>query len=314
MLKDRVTIKIKSGRGGRGSNAVNLKHLSGGDGGYGGNIYLKGSENVYDLASFDEGRTFSAERGEDGAKRRKSGSDGKDIILTVPILTEVHIGNRVPFKVTKHDEVIKVLKGGRGGFGNITLEKLQDDKLTNEGEEGRTKEISLVLKLQSDIIFVGYPNAGKSSLLNALAQSKYKVAPYAFTTLEPQLGLMDGIVLMDLPGLIEGTSEGKGLGKKFVKHTESCKMIAHIISLENEDPMALYKSLRKEIEAIDEKLAQKPEVIVLTKTDESNEKHINESIKKFEKAGFPTISCSAIDDASLFKVKEFFKKAIANIQ
>ena len=311
MLKDKVSINIKSGPGGRGSLSVNLEKIDGGDGGNGGSIYLKGSENVYDLAWFDNGKTYKAGRGEDGAGRHKTGSDGADLIILVPLTTEVHINNRTPYKVTKHDEVVQILRGGGGGFGNMTQRRHPDEKLTEEGNPGRTKTITLILKLQSDVIFVGYPNAGKSSLLNLLSDAGVKVAPYAFTTLEPQLGLMDGIRLMDLPGLIEGTYEGKGLGTKFVKHTEHARLVAHFVSYENPDMMAMYKSLRAEIKNISEDLYNKPEIIILMKSDEATPDKVKETEKQFKKAGLTAVSCSIIDDEAIAKVREEFKRLLS---
>ena len=286
-------------------------HIDGGDGGNGGSICLKGSENMYDLAWFDNGKTYSAERGENGGGKRRTGADGADRIILVPLTTEVHVNNRTPFKVTKHDEVVKILMGGQGGYGNITQRRHPDDGLTEQGKPGITKEINLILKLQSDVIFIGYPNAGKSSLLNLLSDAAVKVAPYAFTTLEPQLGLMDGIRLMDLPGLIEGSYEGKGLGTKFVKHTEHARLVAHFISYENPDPMTVYKSLRQEIKNINEDLYNKPEIIILAKSDEATAEKIKETEKGFKKLGLPFVSCSIIDEPAIAKIRVEFKRLLS---
>jgi len=304
MLKDKINITIKSGAGGNGSDAMNLDRIDGGDGGFGGNVFFRGSENVYDLTSFDFGRTYEAGRGKNGAGKHATGPDGEDITLLVPLTTEVHIGNRVPFKISEHNQVEKILKGGLGGFGNITIRRHPDETLSSTGEPGVKKDITLILKLKSDIIFLGYPNAGKSSLLNSLSDAKAKIAPYAFTTLEPQLGLMDGVRLMDLPGLIEGTSEGKGLGTKFVKHTESCKLVAHFVSYENTEPIATYKSLRAEIKEISEDLYNRPEIIILTKSDETTPEHIAEIEAEFKKLGLEAVSCSVLDDESIKRVRE----------
>lgn len=310
MLKDKVSITVKSGAGGNGSMSVNLDKIDGGDGGNGGCIYLLGSENMYDLAWFDNGHTYEAGRGENGAGRHKTGSDGTELVLMVPLTTEVHINNRTPYKVTKHNEKVMILKGGGGGYGNMTQRRNQDENLSEQGEPSRIKTISLILKLQSDVIFIGYPNAGKSSMLNLLSDAAVKVAPYAFTTLEPQLGLMEGIRLMDLPGLIEGTYEGKGLGTKFVKHTENAKLVAHFVSYENADMMATYQSLRAEIKNISEELYNKPEIVILMKSDEATPEQIKAAESQFKKAGLITISCSIIDDASILKVREAFRELI----
>ena len=321
MLKDRVTITITSGKGGHGSLTKVLEFSTGGDGGNGGNIYIKGDENIYDLASYDALNEYKADRGEDGAKRRRTGSDGKDVVLRVPLTTEVHIANRTPYKIEKHGELFKVLEGGKGGIGSIsatrihykqehfgTYSNVKEEDLDYMGVEGEQKQITLILKLQSDIILIGYPNAGKSSLLNIISDAKVKVASYAFTTLEPQLGMFDGIKVMDLPGLIEGTFEGKGLGTNFVKHTEYAKLVAHVVSYENEDMIKAYNSMRKELQSIDPKLCDRPEIIILTKSDEVTPAIIKKTEAKFTKLGLLVASCSIIDDDSLANLKLYLRK------
>jgi GTP-binding protein len=199
------------------------------------------------------------------------------------------------------------------------------EKLSEEPLPGSTKDLVLILKLQSDVIFIGLPNAGKSSMLNLLSDANAKIAAYAFTTLEPQLGLMDGIKLMDLPGLIEGTFEGKGLGTRFVKHTETSRLVAHFISLENmksteginskdePDLMENYKVMRKEIENIDPKLFAKPELVVLTKTDSVEPSLVKKGEKIFQEIGVPVVSVSIIDDAAIAKLRAKIKEMLSNI-
>jgi len=233
--------------------------------------------------------------------------------LMVPLVTEVHVKNRVPFRISKHGQREMVLAGGRGGYGNVTIYKHLAENLNSEPVAGDTKELTLILKLQADVIFIGLPNAGKSSMLNSLSDANAKIAAYAFTTLEPQLGLMDGIRLMDLPGLIEGTYEGKGLGTRFVKHTETSRLTAHFVSLENLDILESYKSIRTEIENIDPKLFAKPEIVVLTKTDSVDAEAIKKAEKIFKKLGVPVVSVSMIDDASIAKLREEIKKMLSNI-
>lgn len=317
MLRDKVKITIQSGRGGNGSLALYSKRAIGGDGGAGGDVYLQGSSDLYDLRQFDPMKTYKAKDGGMGLPYNKKGQQGEDLVLLVPLVTEVLVNGKVIHKIKEHGQKIKILDGGVGVFGSVTLKRFKNPP-SKENCEPRSLDIELVLKLQSDIIFIGYPNAGKSSILNALTEAKVKTAPYAFTTLFPQLGLMNGVRLMDLPGLTEGTSEGKGVGTKFVKHTENCKLVAHFVSLENEDPIKAYESMREEVKRIDENLYNKPEIIVLTKTDDPtsvmstgfDEKYIDSVAKKFEKEGLKVVSCSILDDKSIERVKEIFMREL----
>lgn len=325
MFKDFVTIIVKSGKGGHGSLAMKQDIPDGGDGGAGGNIYLRGDENLNDLSIYDEHAEYSAKRGDDGGKKRKTGNKGKDKVLPVPLTTEVHITNRVTQIITKHRQKLKLLVGGHGGYGSISFSKgrgpvgysaenaaPKDNHDIYLGQAGRVLKITLVLKLLADVIFIGYPNAGKSSLLNALTNAHVKTAAYEFTTLIPQIAIMEGLRLMDLPGLIEGTNAGKGLGTSWVKHTESSKLVAHVISYENKDPLARYKSLRQELLLIDPKLAAKPELVVLSKNDETDEKTITKTEKEFQKLGLIAISVSIIDEKSLIKLKTELHKSLIN--
>lgn len=311
MLKDQLKCTIISGTGGNGSQSMNLKLAMGGDGGRGGNIYIEGDENIYDLASYDDGKPYRSGRGEHGRGKKKTGNSGADLVLKVPLTTEVHLRNRVPHIITKHGQKELLLEGGKGGVGSDTLIKYRnsmedpDAYMDLNPGHGVREEVTLILKLRSDAIFLGYPNAGKSSLLNLLTNTNVKVAPYAFTTLEPQLGLMDGFILMDLPGLIEGAHEGKGLGTRFVKHTEVAGLVVHFVSLIEDDPLATYKSLRLEIEKIGATLAAKKELLVLSKTDEVTPEKVEEIKAKFSKEfpNLPMVAVSVIDDDSVVELK-----------
>lgn len=311
MLIDKVLITIQSGRGGNGSNAINVVgSASGADGGAGGNVYVIGDENIYDLSHFTFGKTYKAGNGENGERRLKTGADGKDLIIKVPLITEIRHNKRLICRISKHGQKEPLLQGGAGGFGNTSISKASKDGIYNDsvlpqkGEAGIEKEINLILKLQSDVIFLGLPNAGKSSMLNTLTDAQAKVAPYAFTTLEPQIGLMKGIRLMDLPGLIEKTAEGKGLGTRFLKHTETARLVVHFVSLIEENPINGYKIIKKEVEDISEYLASLPEIVVLTKTDEVDSKIIKKNISAFNKIGINPLTVSIIDDESIEKLKE----------
>lgn len=272
MLIDRIKIQVKAGDGGNGLISFDRRQKAyGGDGGNGGDVYIVGDENIYDLSRYNSSSKYEACKGEKGGTYRKHGSDGKDLRLKVPLVTRVldESGEEVVV-IEKHDQEYKLLEGGEGGLGNYTLRGTsREGKYSRKrAEKGEEMGIELELNLKTDAILLGYPNAGKSSIINALTRAKAKVASYEFTTLEPQLGIMDGYIrLMDLPGLIEGTYKGKGVGKKFLKHTKYSKLLIHCISMENDNLVERYRSMRDEFKKISDDLYNMEELIVLTKAD-----------------------------------------------
>jgi GTP-binding protein len=309
MLKDKVVIKIEAGNGGKGSIATRNAKTNGGNGGDGGSVFLKGSTHLYDLGRFNSGRTYKAERGNPGLAYNRKGTDGTDLYIEVPLVTEVYEKGNLIAKISEHGEEVIVAKGGLGGFGNTYMKKHDEVRVTDNLEriEGEIKTVEFVLKLQADVIFIGYPNAGKSSILNALTKREVKTAPYAFTTLDPQIGLMDSLRLMDLPGLIEGSHEGKGVGTKFVKHTENSELIAHFISSEESDPIMAYRTMKTELDNIDPQLNLKKEIVIITKTDElEDQSEISKLESLFINNGIDVVSCTILDDESVEKVANRF--------
>ena len=275
---------------------------SGGDGGKGGSVYLVGTRDLGLLFKYRHEKIFQAEDGEAGKKDSLHGADGDDLMFKLPIgsvVTNLKTG-KVQHVLTE-DQPIQLLKGGDGGFGNEHYKSsiVQAPTRVSPGYSGESADFHIELQLVVDVGFAGFPNAGKSSLLNVLTNASAKVGAYQFTTLEPNLGAFYGYILADIPGLIEGASEGRGLGHKFLRHIKRTKMIAHLISLENEDVLEAYCTIRKELEAYDDELARKKEIIILTKTDVVDEETAKKAKVKLEKLKKKVFLLSIYDDASI---------------
>jgi GTP-binding protein len=273
---DEVTITAQAGNGGTGVvRWLRQKETArggpcGGDGGRGGDVILEGVRDLAILSSYRFTKKFRAENGEAGMNQNKHGADGKPIILKVPIGTlAVTSSTKESYEVLRDGEQIVVFKGGVGGFGNSHFKSStnQNPFQKTEGKPGQGGDIHITLKLIADAGFIGFPNAGKSSLLNALTRAKSKVGAYPFTTLDPHLGDFYGHLLADIPGLIEGASSGRGLGSKFLRHVERTGLLVHLVSAEQDDPAAAYRAIRDELSAFGRGLAEKPELVVLSKTD-----------------------------------------------
>ena len=243
---------------------------SGGDGGRGGDVVLVGVRDLAALAHYRYEKKFHAEDGEAGKGELKHGANGADVLLKVPVGTLARIiETGEEYEITKEDERIVLFRGGRGGLGNARFKSSTNQNPFQQtvGKESKGGDIELTLKIIADAGLIGLPNAGKSSLLNALTRAKSKVGAYPFTTLGPNLGDFYGSILADIPGLIEGASSGRGLGIKFLKHVERTGILVHLVSADQDDPLAAYGEVRKEIELFGHGLAEKREIIILSKID-----------------------------------------------
>lgn len=316
---DELNIHIRAGNGGPGverfrhEKGREFAGPSGGDGGRGGSVYVVGSRDLGLLFKYRHEKEFHAEDGEAGKKDSLHGANGEDLILKFPlgsILTNLKTGKVI--HVLSEAEPLLILKGGDGGFGNEHYKSsiVQAPTRTTPGYPCEEADYHVELQLLVDVGFAGFPNAGKSSLLNVLTNAEARVGAYEFTTLEPNLGAFYGYILADIPGLIEGASEGKGLGYKFLRHINRTKMIAHLVSLENEDVVAAYKTIRGELEAYSKELAEKDEIIILTKTDMVDESVQKDAAKKLSKFKKPIFLMSVYDDGSIKVFADAFVKIL----
>jgi GTP-binding protein len=310
---DELTIHLKAGAGGNG--VIRWLHEkfrefggpSGGDGGHGGDVYIRAVRNTALLAKYRHEKEFEAQKGADGEQKGRHGASGQDFILDLPIGSIVtNLAIRREYELLEEGQTIRVLEGGLGGKGNRHFKSFTDTKphKATPGKPGDEADFHIELRLIADAGFIGLPNAGKTSLLNELTRTTARVADYPFTTLEPNLGDFYGFILADIPGLIEGASEGKGLGDRFLRHIRRTRYLIHCISLENEDVKKTYKTVRDELGAYDKNLLEKKEIIVLTKTDVSDLKKIAKAEKALEKTKAKIFKVSILDDKSLKKLSD----------
>jgi GTP-binding protein len=310
MLIDIAEVIFKGGDGGGGKVSFR-KHMKGPDGGNGGNggaLYVLAKNDLKLLNQFTRENTFSAEKGIPGASNQKSGRNGEDLEIVLPVGTSIidkQSGHEI-YDLTKEGERVLVCKGGKGGLGNWEFRGDQDNvpKHAEPGEKGEIKELILSLKIIADFGLIGLPNAGKSSLLNELTGAHEKTANYPFTTLSPALGVFEHKVLADIPGLIEGASTGRGLGIGFLKHVEKVKVLLHCISCESFDILKDYETVRGEMEKFNPKMMEKKEIILLTKSDLVDEKYIENAKKLLKTKSDKIISVSINDWTSLENLKK----------
>lgn len=315
MLVDDVTIRISAGNGGRGAVAFqnNMMQIgpTGATGGNGGSVYGEGITNLNALQRFRFKKVLEAQNGENGRSQFRDGHTGKDLVLELPVGTVVHnLTNGSEVSLTKIGEKILLAKGGHGGKGNFHFRSARNTspKEFQEGTPGEKFELRLELKLIADVGLVGLPNAGKSSLLNHLTNAKSKVGNYAFTTLEPHLGAYYELILADIPGIIEGSSRGKGLGIKFLRHIERTNIIFHLISAESENLEKDYTTIRAELGAYNKELLEKQEYLFLTKIDLLDEKEIQEKLKILKELNQNACGISIEIPDTIKKVQEIMNK------
>lgn len=315
MLIDNVIIRVKAGDGGRGGVGFNKTKGSlgpvGGNGGNGGSVFFEGTSDLASLSQFRNKKEVAASNGGNGRGGFVDGPDGEDLVLKIPVGTVItNLENGEIKEIVKIGERIEVAKGGNGGKGNYKFRSSLNTSPTQFqlGKPGEEFKIKIDLKLIADVGLVGLPNAGKSSLLNELTEAKSKVANYPFTTLEPNLGVYFELILADIPGLIEGASEGKGLGIKFLQHTERTKILFHLISAESEDLTRDYKIVRKELEKYSKDLAAKPEYLFLSKYDVVAKEDLKEKLNVLKKLNKNTVALSVYDEESLRKVRQLLNK------
>jgi GTP-binding protein len=279
---DYVTISVRSGKGGPG--AATFRHEkfaafggpNGGDGGPGGSVVLEGDKSLYTLLDLRYNRHHFAKNGGQGMGAMKSGKAAEDVVLRVPLGTVARDGetNALLGEITEHGQRLVLAQGGKGGLGNVHFKSAtrQSPQYAQPGLPGEEREVTIELKLLADVGLVGFPNAGKSTLVSAVSAAKPKIADYPFTTLVPQLGIVEvgeyrSFVIADIPGLIEGASEGRGLGVRFLKHVERNAVLLFCLAADVDDPAGQYQTLLDELRAFSPHLLSKPRLVALTKMD-----------------------------------------------
>jgi GTPase len=321
MFIDELVLHLKSGRGGDGverwlhEKGKDKGGPSGGNGGKGGDVYAVAVSDIGVLNSYRQVKEFTAGRGEDGMKNTKKGAEGNDIEIKLPVGSRItNLNTRHTFDLLNVGERVLLLKGGRGGLGNEHFKGSTNvrPKETTPGEEGEEADFHIELLLVVDLGLIGLPNAGKSSLLNELTRAKSKIGGFPFTTLEPHLGDLYGLILADIPGLIEGASEGKGLGHKFLRHIERTKALLHCISCEEENPKAVYEIVRKELALYNKAILNKPEVLLLTKTDLVSEEEMIDKLTKLKELNPAVFPVSIINEESLKNLGDYLTKQFKN--
>lgn len=318
---DEITLSVKAGDGGNGvvrwlqQRGNPRGGPAGGDGGKGADVYARTVRDINILSKYRGNTEFVGEDGGEGKKLSQHGKDGEALFINLPIGSIVTNNNtNESFELLEESQEKLMLKGGRGGYGNEHFKSSKNviPKEWTPGKPGEESDFNIELALIADAGFIGLPNAGKSSLLNTITHAEAKVGSYQFTTLDPNLGDFYGHILADIPGIIEGASEGKGLGHKFLRHITRTKVLVHCVSLESEDVISDYKTIRNELVSYNQELGDKPELIVLTKSDlvsEEKQKEVHDSFLK--EISSDTVSVSILDNNQIKRFSDILSKLLS---
>jgi len=313
MFIDEAKIMVKGGHGGAGRVAFfrNKKGPSGGNGGPGGDVYVVASGNLTQLSTFISKIKYIGENGGPGGPNQRTGKYGGDLFIKVPIgTTLIDIVTKGEITVNEKNPKYLLCRGGIGGLGNSAFKSPTNrvPQHAEQGHEGQERNFKLILRLIANYGLIGLPNAGKSSLLNKLTSANVRTANYPFTTLEPNLGVYNGKVLADVPGLIEGASTGKGLGIKFLKHIEKVDLILHCISVESQDIATEYNTVINELRTYNPKLLEKKSIVLLTKIDLIGKKEVKKKVNELKKFNIDIFLVSIYDAGSLIKLKKILTR------
>ncbi len=307
MFVDGLEIIAKAGHGGDGVVRWRQEKFkpkagpAGGNGGRGGDVYVRGVKDLNRLAKYTGNNEFEAENGVSGTRDSQHGRNGEDFIIDIPVGSRVtDVERRLVFEITTEGELVKILKGGSGGLGNEHFKSSTNTSPveSTKGRSGEAGTFIIEVSLVVDVGFIGFPNAGKSTLLNSITNARSKIGAYPFTTLEPHLGDLYGFVLADIPGLIAGAATGKGLGHKFLRHIARTNMLLHVVALTDEDPRESYYTIRRELEEFDTELLKKEEWIICTKKDLILEDEMEEKVSTLAKIGNRVLVCGQDDEES----------------
>ncbi len=328
MFVDKAEVEIEAGSGGNG--VVSFRHEKfvdrggpdGGDGGNGGDVIFEASRNQNTLANFRYQRLLKAESGKPGSKQKRHGKSGKDLIIPVPVGTVVQDeSGQILADLYEDGQQAVIAKGGRGGFGNahFVSSRRQAPKVAERGEPGEKIIATLELKMIADVGLVGLPNAGKSTLLSVISNARPEIANYPFTTVRPNLGVVEvdkevSLLFADIPGLIEGASEGKGLGDEFLRHIERTKVLVHLIDIYQDDVAGSYVTIQKELQSYKVDLTDKPQIVVLNKIDGLDEEIIQDKMAQLQSVVPKDVEVRAVSAQSKSGVKELLYKVKELVQ